>query len=118
MGLDVENELTGEALLPGAHHLRLFFDGYDVQCARFGNWKLHLSRSDEPPWLDGIPEGRTNLPLQRPELYDVARDPAESYELGLQKPQTVARIQQRVTDMINTFPVEVRNAWRSTQTRR
>jgi arylsulfatase len=116
-GVDITSLLEARDT-PVERDVFLFLDGYDVQCARFGNFKLHLSRCDEPPWLDGIPEGRTNLPLERPELYDVGRDPSESYELGLQKPLMVARIKARVEDLIRTFPLEVRNAWRDTQFRR
>ena len=95
----------------------LFFDGWDLQCARLGNWKLHIARSDEPPWIDGFPEGQTNLALQRPELYDVKKDPGEGYECGLDNRKVVADIQARVEAMLNTFPQEVRNAWRDTQAR-
>jgi arylsulfatase A-like enzyme len=65
-GVDITSVLEARDT-PVERDVFLFLDGYDVQCARFGNFKLHLSRCDEPPWLDGIPEGRTNLPLERPD---------------------------------------------------
>ncbi len=96
----------------------LFFDCWNLQCVRVGNWKLHLSRCDEPPWLEGLPDGRTNLPLPRPELYDVSKDPGESYECGLDNRGVVAAIQARVETMLDSFPREVREAWRETQSRK
>ncbi len=96
----------------------LFFDYWNLQCARLGKWKLHLSRYDEPPWLDGLPDGQTNLALQRPELYNLELDPSESYECGLENRKVVADIQARVMTLLDTFPVEVREAWRETQSRR
>ena len=96
----------------------LFFDSWDVQCARLGKWKLHLTRADAPPWLGPIAEGRMNLPLQRAELYDVESDPGESYECGAENREVVAAIQERVLALLNSFPPQVVEAWRETQSRR
>lgn len=116
-GVNVTTMLEGRQDEPIERDVFLFFDSWNLQCARLGNWKLHLSRYDAPPWLDVSPEGRTNLPLPRPELYEVRRDPTESYECGLLYPFTVTAIKARVESQLDTFPDEVRNAWRSTQSR-
>ena len=116
-GVDIMPMLMGEQASV-EHEAFLFFDHWNIQCARLGKWKLHLTRYDEPPWLEGLPDGRTNLPLPRPELYDVDRDADESYECALENSKVVSTIQARVEMLLETFPVEVRNAWRDTQSRR
>jgi len=63
------------------------------------------------------PEGRINLPLHRPELYNVELDPEEGYECGTAHPDIVANIQQRVMAMLPSFPSRVQAAWADTQAR-
>ena len=117
-GVDLTPMLEGREEAPANREPFLFFDSWNVQCARLGNWKLHLSRCDEPPWLEGRSDGRTNLPLPRPELYDVNKDPGESYECAAENRDVVADIQARVEALLNTFPQEVRNARRETLLRK
>jgi arylsulfatase len=98
--------------------LLLYFDSWHIQCARLGRWKLHVARYNSPPWIEPPAVGRINLPLPKPELYDLERDPEEGYECGDDYPQIVADIQNRVEAMMYTFPAEVRQAWRDTQSRK
>jgi len=92
----------------------LYFDDWDIQCARLGRWKLHISRANVPPWIETPPEGRINLPLPKPELYDIQDDPRESYECGDLHPAIVQEIQARILDLMPQMPVEVQNAWTAT----
>ena len=51
-----------------------------------------------------------NLPLARPELYDVENDPDESYDIAPENPKVVAEIQARVDKLLEGFPEPVREA--------
>ena len=57
-----------------------------------------------------------NLPLRRPELYDLENDPEESYDAALDNPAVVAKIRTRINEMLQTFPDQVRSVWRDTMT--
>ena len=92
----------------------LYFDGWNLQCARYGRWKAHFTRYNAFPWVEGPPEGRINLPLPRPELYDVEADPEESYDLAEMNPAVVADLRARVEKALRTFPEQVRDAWQDT----
>jgi arylsulfatase A-like enzyme len=92
----------------------LYFDSYNLQCARLGRWKLHLSRYNTYPWTPLPPGGRVNLPLVNPELYDLQNDPGESYDVATKNPQVVAEIKRAVLEMLPNFPAQVQNAWNNT----
>jgi arylsulfatase A len=112
-GVNIWPVMTGqqEAVPRGA---TLYFNSANLQCARLGRWKLHLSRYNTYPWTPLPPEGMINLPLVNPELYDVLNDPGESYECSAKNPQVVAEIRRAVYQMLGTFPQEVQNAWNNT----
>ena len=59
--------------------------------------------------------GLFNLRLIFPELYNIDADPEEAEDLSAQNPAVVAEIQQRVAQMLPSFPAEVQNAWKATQ---
>jgi len=92
----------------------LYFDGWNLQCARLGQWKLHVSRMNRPPWTPG---DIVNLPLPRQELYDLRADPEESYECAADHPEIVSDIRGRMENLLNTFPSAAVNAWRDTMGR-
>jgi arylsulfatase len=94
--------------------LLLYFDGINLQCARMGPWKLHVSRYNSFAWTLDPPGGRMNLPLPRPELYDLESDPEESSDVAEDNPEIVARIRARMEQMLLTFPEDVIAAWRDT----
>ncbi len=93
----------------------LYFDGLHAQCARLGRWKLHMSRYDTPPWLPG---GRVNLPLPRPELYDMENDSEEDYDCAAENEATVTDMRARMERLLLTLPAPVMSAWRDTMRRR
>jgi len=41
------------------------------------NWKLHISRYSDPPYLPPLANGRRNYSLRHPELYNLDLDPAD-----------------------------------------
>jgi arylsulfatase len=94
--------------------LFLYFDAVYLQCARLDRWKLHLSRYNTKAWSPVPSGGKVNLPLPRPELYDVVSDPQESYDCSSSHPEVVADIRSRVNRMIQTFPPGIVDAWQYT----
>jgi len=95
----------------------LYFDGWELQCARLGPWKLHLTRWDTFIYGPQPAGGKKNLPLRPGELYNLTTDPEESYDVAEQHPAIVRDILARVEKLLPGFPSEVQNAWRETQAR-
>jgi len=116
-GIDVTSMLTGDADQI-EHGLFLYFDLWQLQCARYGDWKLHISRYNSPPWIPPPPEGRLNLPLPKPELYDLDADPEEGYDVSSDNPDVVADILSRVNQALYDLPDQVRSAWQDTMRRK
>jgi arylsulfatase len=116
-GVDIWPVLSGEKEFLGRDPL-LFFDRWNIQCLRWGPWKLHLSRYNSFAWTADPPQGRRNLPLRKPELYHVDEDPGEAYDCSAENVELVAQLRARVEAMLPSFPDEVRSAWRDTYTQR
>ena len=116
-GVDIWPMLTGERPYT-EREILLFFDSWNVQCVRWGPWKLHLSRYNTNPWTVDPPGGRLNLPLANPELYHVDNDPGESYDRAPEKKELIIDLQRRVENLLSSFPQPVREAWRETLSRR
>lgn len=95
----------------------LYFDGWNLQCARQGKWKLHVSRYNSHNYGPQPATGRVNLPLAKPELYDMTMDLDESYDVAPENPQVVADLQARIEKLVPGFPAEVRKAWDETRAR-
>ncbi len=112
-GIDIWPLLTGEREELEREAL-LYFDSVHLQCARLGKWKLHVARYNCPPFVAPPPEGRINLPLASPELYNMEKDPDESYDVAGDFPELVAEIRGRMERLIQDFPNEVRQAWADT----
>lgn len=112
-GIDIGPILTGH--VAGIEHdTLLYFNGWDVQCARHGAYKLHISRGNTYPWSPAPAGGAYNLPLPQPELYNVDTDPDENYDVAPLHPDVVADIQARVKHKLPVFPPDVMNAWNLT----
>jgi arylsulfatase len=95
----------------------LYFDGWNVQCARWGKWKLHVARYNTFAYSPAPVGGRVNLPLAQPELYDIEQDPTEAYDAAPENPAVVAEITARIERLVGGFPEEVRQAWAQTRAR-
>jgi arylsulfatase A len=93
----------------------LYFDNWDLQCARWMNWKLHIARHNTAAYTPAPPVGRRSYLLPTPELYDLAHDPDESYDVAEENPKIVAEIQARIAAMIPGFPEPVRQAYAAQQ---
>ena len=112
-GIDIWPLLTGEREELEREAL-LYFDSVNLQCARLGKWKLHVARYNCPPFVTPPPEGRINRPLASPELYNMEKDPDESYDVAGDFPEVVAEIRRRIERLVQDFPGEVRQAWADT----
>jgi Arylsulfatase A and related enzymes len=93
----------------------LFFDNTNLQAARWDRWKLHLTRYDQESYSVIPGHHQTNYALRAPELYDMDRDPDESYDVAPLHPDVVAKISGRVTELLGGFPADVQQAWSETQ---
>jgi arylsulfatase A len=112
-GVDIWPMLSGEQETVD-RDLLLYFDEWNVQCARSGKWKLHVSRYNSVAWTPVPPEGRINLPLRHPELYNLEADPEEAYDVAGDNPEIVASIRRHIEELLPTFPAQVTDAWMST----
>jgi arylsulfatase A len=116
-GIDIWPLLSGQQT-ELAREAFLYFNDVYLQCARLGNWKLHVTRFNVPAFAPCPPEGRTNLPLPNPELYDLLSDPPESYDRAPGNPGVVLDIQSRIGSLLPTFPNQVTDAWSYTMSLR
>ncbi len=112
-GVDISAALAG-GQIPERLDPILYFAGMrggsDLQCARQGKWKMRLAQYTHETYVLGGPPG-DNLLLERPELYDLEEDPGESYDVASLHPEIVTQMQQKVEDMIPTFPEKIVQAY-------
>ncbi|MCZ2151346.1 MAG: sulfatase [Bryobacterales bacterium] len=115
-GVDIWPMMTGEA--EGVDRPAfLYFNDWNLQCARLGRWKLHMSRYNGPAFIPPLVQGRMNLRLLNPELYDLETDPGESYSAAGENAGIVADIRAKVESLLHGMPDQVRSAWMDTQNR-
>jgi arylsulfatase A-like enzyme len=114
-GVDLRPLLSGEQTTLD-RDVFLYFNDVYLQAARLGSWKLHLARFNAPPFVSAPAEGRLNLPLPGPELYDVLTDVDESHDRSLRNPAVVRDLRARVDRMMQTFPTDVQQAFARTET--
>ncbi|MBM3769510.1 MAG: sulfatase, partial [Acidobacteria bacterium] len=110
-GIDITALLTG-AKQAIERDVLLYFDNINLQCARLGKWKLHVSRYNNVTYSPAPAGGRKSIRLRNPELYDVAADPDESYDIAHENPEIVKKILARAEEILKTdFPANVQNAY-------
>lgn len=83
--------------------------GMDVHCIRRQEWKLRVAQGvgGEIYLNDRTTQSQKSAWLARPELYNVALDPAESYDVAEMYPDRVTAMLRDLEAMIPTFPPEV-----------
>jgi arylsulfatase A len=121
-----EKPLDGLSLWPlltGAEHsIRrdplLYFNQYNLQCARWNNWKLHVARYNTAAYVPAPAGGVHNYLLPRPELYNLAQDPDESYDIAPQHSDVVHSMLEQIDRMLSTFPEPVKQAWAEARSRK
>jgi arylsulfatase len=116
-GVDIWPLLSGQKQTV-EHHTLLYFNNWDLQCARWNDWKLHIARHNSPNYVQPPPGGQHSFLLPRPELYNIADDPDESYDVAPQHPEIVARIEKDIRDMVPGFPKEVQDAYAAQEARK
>ena len=116
-GVDIWPMLTGEQT-DVDRDVFLYFDGWNLQCARWGKWKLHVARNNTPAWTPAPAVGGLNLPLPSPELYDLEADPCEASDCSADNPDIVSQIRSRIAKMLSSFPAEVQSNWSFCMSRR
>lgn len=96
----------------------LYFDNWDLQCARWMNWKLHIARHNTAAYTPAPPGGRRSYLLAKPELYNLANDPDESYDVAPENPQIVAQLLGKIAELVSGFPEPVQKAYAEVQARK
>jgi len=116
-GLDVWRLWAGEL-----NHLEreplLYFDDVHLQCARWGRWKLHVSRYNRRAYSPAPKDGLKNLLLPRPELYDLDTDPDESYDVSEPNPEIIRQMMEKIEAAMKTFPTGIQHDWEVTKERK
>ena len=113
-GRDISTLLPGKAKELDREVI-LYFDGVNVQCARWGKWKLHVARYNSVTYSPVPAAGRKNIRLTNPELYDVMTDRDESFDVAAENSEVVAKIRARIEKLMLGFPEDIRKAYAATQ---
>ena len=116
-GIDIWPLLSGESGDIPREPL-LYFENVNLECLRWKNWKLHVSRSNTVKWSPAPSGGVQQFLLPRPELYDLSRDPDESYDVAPQNPGVVKEMTARMEAAMTTFPTHIQKAWADTKARK
>lgn len=117
-GVDISALFTGAQGHAIEEKARLYFcamgnKGLDLHCIRKRNWKLRVAQGTEGEIYinDRTTGARASAWLQHPELYNLDRDPAESYDVAKSHPEIVAELSKEIAALIPTFPPEVVQAY-------
>jgi arylsulfatase A len=116
-GIDIWPILSG-AQAAIERDVLLYFDNWDVQCARWNQWKLHVARHNSSTYSAAPAGGRNNYVLPQPELYNLALDPEESYDVARDHPEIVRQIQERIAALLKGFPEPVQQAYAASKARK
>lgn len=112
-GIDISPLLRGWQTTMARPAL-MYFNDVELQAARLGDWKLHVARFNSWAFTPPPADGRLNLPLPHPELYNVATDKDESHDRSAGNPDTVKSIRAAMEAQILTFPPGIVDAWTAT----
>ena len=87
--------------------------GLDVHCIRKDSWKLRVAQGikGEIYINDRTTGARGSAWLQHPELYDLSRDPAESYDVAKFHPELVKELLNELETQMPSFPPHVVEAY-------
>lgn len=117
-GIDLWPILSDPKRTVDREALLYFAEFGDLQCIRWRNWKLHVARHNVPYYAPVPAVGRLNVPLVRPELYDLSLDDDESYDVAAEHPDIVADLRGRVDRLMVTMPEPIRRRWSDTLARK
>lgn len=112
-GVNMENLLFDRGVKP-EHRPILYFcamgdGGNDVHCIRKEQWKLRVAQGIEGEIYinDRTTGARSSAWLQAPELYNVALDMAESYDVAHLHPEIVHELMASLEEQMPGFPPNV-----------
>jgi arylsulfatase len=108
-GVDASELLTGKVRSverPAVLYFTGLTDEPYVHCARSGPWKLRFAQTNGQNYVNDQ-QGHINYLLEKPELYNLDHDPAESYDVADVYPLIVENILADIERQIPTFPPEV-----------
>jgi arylsulfatase A len=79
----------------------------DVNAIRASGWKLRVAQNGGQTYINDQGMSEKNYLLARSELYNLDRDPSESYDVAKKNPAVVKRLRSELDRMMATFPKEV-----------
>jgi arylsulfatase A len=112
-GCDIWELLTKPDSYVKRQNVLLGFSGWDIQCARWKQWKLHVTRLNIPAYLPQPVGGLTNAMLRNPELYDLALDSGESYDVAAIHSEVVSTMQESIQKQLSDLPDPVQTRYRA-----
>lgn len=117
-GLNISPLLTGESTSINRGTILYFAvsrEQEQLECARKGSWKLRIAQGTGEiyinDWLGGSCGPKKHFLLPRPELYNLAADPTESYDAAIDHPDIVKEIERDIEALIPSFPANVVKAY-------
>lgn len=121
-----QNPLDGVSVLPVLtgqqpsvqRDALLYFNDVELQAARIGAWKLHVTRFNTWAFSPDPVGGRVNLPLPNAELYNLGSDPDEGHDRLARNASVAVNIRSRMDALIQTFPPDIVRAWADTLSRK
>lgn len=117
-GLNISPLLTGESAAVDRGTILYFAVSphqQQLECARKGSWKLRIAQGTGEiyinDWLGGSCGPKKHFLLPRPELYNLAADPQESYDAAIDHPGIIKDIERDIEATIPSFPENVVKAY-------
>lgn len=117
-GVDISKLLTGESTRIHRGTMLYFAvsrQQEQLECARKDSWKLRIAQGTGEiyinDWLGGSCGPKKHFLLPRPELYNLAADPEESYDAAIDHPGVVKEIERDIDALVPGFPENVIQAY-------
>jgi arylsulfatase A len=112
-GVNMESVFLGQGAVPERKPLLYFCamgnGGRDLHCIRREQWKLRVAQGIEGEIYinDRTTGARSTSSLRVPELYNVALDMAESYDVAHLHPEIVRELMASLEEQMPGFPPEI-----------
>ncbi len=112
-GINVESVLYGHGTKPERKPLLYFCamgnGGLDLHCIRKEQWKLRVAQGTEGEIYinDRTTGAKSSSWLQVPELFNIERDMAESYDVAPLHPEIVSELMASLEEQMPSFPENV-----------
>jgi len=121
-GVDMSGVLGGHQKASVEPKARLYFSpmgngGLDLHGIHKGKWKLRVAQGADGEIYtnDRTTAAKSSAWLQHPELYNLAQDPAESYDVAKLHPEIVAELSREIEALMPSFPPDVVQAYAKLQ---